>query len=89
MPALDTMPENKVIDITTIDTECSDSAEYMEALTGAGSGVSIYTTPKAKENSLISSAATNSLSKYILKLNIFQYHRKQNDSVFGSKNEIY
>ncbi|KAM3157873.1 hypothetical protein ABEW05_001583 [Botrytis cinerea] len=54
------MPENKITDITTIDTECSDSAECMEALTGAGSGVTVFTAPKVEENSLNSNAATNS-----------------------------
>ncbi|KAM0136234.1 hypothetical protein ACHAO1_004711 [Botrytis cinerea] len=89
MPALGIMPENKIIDITTIDTECSDSAECMEALARAGSGVTVFTAPKVEENSLNSNAATNSVGKDMLKLNIFQCHRKQNDSAFGPKNEGY
>ncbi|THV47514.1 hypothetical protein BGAL_0305g00010 [Botrytis galanthina] len=43
------MPENKIIDITTIDTECTDSAEYMEALTGAGSGITVLSAPEIEE----------------------------------------
>ncbi|TGO84792.1 hypothetical protein BPOR_0465g00060 [Botrytis porri] len=44
-----TMPENKIIDITTIDAECADNPEYMEALTGAGSGITVLVAPKLEE----------------------------------------
>ncbi|KAF7881472.1 hypothetical protein EAF00_011841 [Botryotinia globosa] len=43
------MPENKIIDITTTDTECIDSTEYMEALTGAGIGVTVLIASEIEE----------------------------------------
>ncbi|TGO18473.1 hypothetical protein BPAE_0380g00040 [Botrytis paeoniae] len=43
------MPESKVIDITTIDTGCIDSSEYMEALSGAGSGITVLSALKPEE----------------------------------------
>ncbi|KAF7870189.1 uncharacterized protein EAF02_009379 [Botrytis sinoallii] len=43
------MPGNKIIDITTIDTKCTDNLEYMEALTGAGSGITVLSAPDIEE----------------------------------------
>ncbi|KAK6609655.1 hypothetical protein H4I96_03586 [Botrytis cinerea] len=43
------IPENKIIDITTIDTECTDSSEYIKALTKAGSGITMLSAPKVEE----------------------------------------
>ncbi|TEY60285.1 hypothetical protein BOTCAL_0182g00080 [Botryotinia calthae] len=83
------IPENKIIDITTIDTECSDSTEYMEALTGAGNGITVFTAPKAEENSLKSNAATNSSGNFQMNFQRFKCHRKQDDSITGPRNEIY
>ncbi|KAF5875503.1 uncharacterized protein Bfra_003957 [Botrytis fragariae] len=83
------MPENKIIDITTIDTECSDSADYMEALTGAGSGITVLSAPKTEENSLKSNPVTNVSSAFTLNFARFKCHRKQSDSFTGPKNEIY
>ncbi|KAF7952695.1 hypothetical protein EAE96_005926 [Botrytis aclada] len=83
------MPENKIIDITTIDTECSDSVEYIEALTGAGSGITVLSGPKTEENSLESNSVTNCSNYFTIRLSRFKCHRKQSDSFTGPRNEIY
>ncbi|TGO45415.1 hypothetical protein BCON_0395g00040 [Botryotinia convoluta] len=54
------MPENKIIDITTIDTECADNPEYMEALTGAGSGITVLSAPKVEESQSTNKPPTDS-----------------------------
>lgn len=101
------MPENKIIDITTIDTECTDSTEYMEALTGAGNGVTVFSAPDIEEkksepvhaekeetgsvtpNVSNRNDITSTVAEIKLVLKRFKCHRKQDDSVFGPKNEIY
>ncbi|TGO31648.1 hypothetical protein BHYA_0456g00010 [Botrytis hyacinthi] len=83
------MPENKIIDITTIDAECSDSAEYAEALSGAGSGITVFNAPEAGEDNSKSNAAPKASKKFTLMLDRFKCHRKQADSITGPRNEIY
>lgn len=101
------MPENKIVDITKIDTECTDSAEYMEALVGAGNGITVLTAPDIEKkesepiqaeteetgstlpNSGIQNSITNTVAEIRLTLQRFKCHRKQDDSFFGPRNEIY
>ncbi|KAM3075828.1 hypothetical protein ACMFMG_007953 [Clarireedia jacksonii] len=88
------MPESKIVDISTIDTECVDNSEYMEALTGAGSGITVFSSPKPNEdledpiheeegsltlNNPKSNAIMNAVSEYKMVIERFKCYCKQDN----------
>ncbi|CAD6456945.1 9c0ec6a7-6d42-49a1-96c6-c5b287bccaab [Sclerotinia trifoliorum] len=90
-------PENKILDITATgainEDGCVDDEEYSTSLLEAGSAPIKYlngstSTPAAASNSeeaLINAEA----SSYRLQFQRFKCHRKQDDSMFRPRNEIY
>ncbi|KAF7923752.1 uncharacterized protein EAE98_007570 [Botrytis deweyae] len=84
------MPGNKIIDITTIDTECTDSAdapdiEKKSEPIQAETEEKGSTTPDSRNRNAIA----NTVSDIKLTLQRFKCHRKQSDSLTGPRNEIY
>ncbi|TGO81253.1 hypothetical protein BPOR_1246g00010 [Botrytis porri] len=75
---------------------CIYMSQYIEALTGAGSGITVLSAPKVEEdrattalNSPKPNAIGDTVHRYVLTLQRLKCHCKQNDAVFGPKNEIY
>ncbi|KAF7877714.1 hypothetical protein EAF04_001385 [Stromatinia cepivora] len=91
-------PENKILDIIAAgainEDGCVDDEEYSTALLEAGSAPIEYldwstSTPTATSNTEEASTINAEASTYRLQFRRFGCHRKQSDSMFGPKNEIY
>jgi hypothetical protein len=94
-------PENKILDISSLEGDGIDDADYARVLAEAGSGITVITGPEQDQDS--SDIPMKPLSSheqvpvipidpgplYFLKADRFMCHRKQDDTVFGPRNEIY
>lgn len=82
-------PNNKIIDVNDMDGGCIDTEESSDAMAAAGYGVTIFDAPKTPQADTFSSFAIGHASRCKLILQRFKCHRRNNDSAFGPRNEIY